>query len=104
MKWFRAARYKFNKLLARQTVLHCIGDSHVQHFKYLAREYRLPLTDMRFCIVQGATNMGLANPHSQTQAMPIFANWGNTRHFLWYPYQLGFLRNTAAGAWGTIQG
>lgn len=30
---------------------------------------------MKFCIVQGATNMGLANPHSQTQAMPIFLDY-----------------------------
>lgn len=65
------------KRLHKQTVLHCIGDSHVQNFEYLLREYLLPRTDMRFCVVQGATNMGLANPHSQTQAMPIFMDYLN---------------------------
>lgn len=76
-KYFRAAQHMFHKMLAGQVVLHCIGDSHVQSFEYLALEYLLPRTDMRFCVVQGATNLGLANPHSQTQAMPIFMNYLN---------------------------
>jgi len=77
MKYFRAAQCKFYRLTNRQTALHCIGDSHIQNFKYLSSEYLLPQTDMRFCVVQGATNMGLANPHSETQAMPIFMDYLN---------------------------
>ncbi len=77
MKYFRAAQSFFFKMTTNQTVLHCIGDSHVQNFEYMSRKYLLPRTDMRFCIVQGATNMGLANPHSQTQAMPIFKDYLN---------------------------
>jgi hypothetical protein len=76
-KYLRAAQYLFYKLANKQALLHCIGDSHVQNFEYLFREYFLPRTDMRFCVVQGATNMGLANPHSQTQAMPIFMSYLN---------------------------
>lgn len=72
MRCYRVGQHLFYKWLVGQTVLHCIGDSHVQSFEYLSREYLLPQTDMRFCVVQGATNLGLANPHSQTQAMPIF--------------------------------
>jgi len=76
-KHFRAVQYMFYRVTARQTVLHCIGDSHIQNFEFLSKEYLLPRTDMRFCVVQGATNMGLANPHSQTQAMPIFMDYLN---------------------------
>jgi hypothetical protein len=75
MKYFRVAQYMYYRATARQTVLHCIGDSHIQNFKFLSEEYLLPRTDMRFCVVQGATNMGLANPHSKTQAMPIFMDY-----------------------------
>ena len=76
-KYFRAVQYMFYRVTARQTVLHCIGDSHIQNFEFLSKEYLLPRTDMRFCVVQGATNMGLANPHSQTKAMPIFMDYLN---------------------------
>src|SRR5437868_13248582 len=75
VKYFRAVQYVFYKVTARQRVLHCIGDSHMQNFKFLSKEYLLPRTDMRFCVVQGATNMGLANPHSKTQAMPVFKGY-----------------------------
>jgi hypothetical protein len=75
IKYLRFAQYYFYSLTGRHIVLHCIGDSHIQNFEFLFREYLLPRTDMRFCIVQGATNMGLANPHSQTQAMPIFKGY-----------------------------
>jgi hypothetical protein len=76
-KYLRAVQYLFYKLAGKQAVLHCIGDSHIQNFEYLFREYLLPRTDMRFSVVQGATNMGLVNPHSQTQAMPIFMDYLN---------------------------
>lgn len=59
----------------RRAVLHCIGDSHIQNFECLARESLLQQTDLHFCIVPGATNLGLANPHSQTRAMPIFMEY-----------------------------
>lgn len=75
MKSLRSAKYKLFRLFFRPTVLHCIGDSHVRNFEYLARECLLLRTDLRFCIVQGATNLGLANPHSQTQAMPVFMDY-----------------------------
>lgn len=78
MKWMRASQRLFYRVLGEQAVLHCIGDSHVQSFEYLSRGYWLPQTDMRFCVVQGATNMGLANPHSQTQAMPVFIGYLQT--------------------------
>lgn len=54
--------------------LHVMGDSHCQVFEYMRGNSRVyPLeVDIDCCIVQGATNMGLANPHSKTQAMPIF--------------------------------
>jgi hypothetical protein len=55
-------------------VLHVMGDSHCEVFKFLAKnrqEYPLSMSSS-FSVVQGATNMGLANPHSKTQAMPIF--------------------------------
>jgi len=75
MKYFRTLKYKFYRLTGGQIVLHCIGDSHVQNFEYLSREYLLPKTNMHFCVVQGATNLGLVNPHSQTQAMPIYLDY-----------------------------
>lgn len=77
MKFLRTVQYKFYRLHRKQAVLHCIGDSHIQNFEYLLREYLLPRTDMRFCVVPGATNMGLANPHSKTHAMPIFLDYLN---------------------------
>lgn len=77
MKSLRVAKHKLYRLFFRPTVVHCIGDSHIQNFEYLARECLLPQADLHFCVVQGATNMGLANPHSQTQAMPIFMEYLN---------------------------
>lgn len=77
MKYIRMVKRLFYNITPRKAVLHCIGDSHVQNFEYLSKEYFFPRTDMRFCVVQGATNMGLANPHSQTQAMPIFMDYLN---------------------------
>lgn len=77
MKLFKAILFRLYGLIARRKVLHCIGDSHVQNFEYLAREYMLPRINFQFCTVQGASNMGLANPHSQTKAMPIFMEYLN---------------------------
>lgn len=75
MKYLRAARFEFHRLFTTQAILHCVGDSHIESFAYLAKEYLLPRTCIQFCIVQGATTMGLANPHSQTQALPIFMEY-----------------------------
>ncbi|MEI6124940.1 MAG: hypothetical protein WCQ99_00155 [Pseudomonadota bacterium] len=57
--------------------LHCLGDSHAMVFEYIAHTYTgmFRATKFKFCIVQGATNLGLANPHSQTQAFPIFKKY-----------------------------
>jgi hypothetical protein len=75
IKYSRIAKNVFYKLAGKQKVLHCIGDSHIQNFEYLSKANLLPQTDFHFCVVQGATNMGLANPHSQTKAMPIFLDY-----------------------------
>lgn len=73
----RKLRFHLNRLFARKRVLHCVGDSHVQYFEHLAKEYFFVNTRFRFCVVPGASNMGLANPHSKTQAFPIFRDYLN---------------------------
>ena len=57
------------------TTLHCIGDSHLMYFERVARENLWLHTEFKFCVVQGATATGLANPHSQTDALAIFARY-----------------------------
>ncbi|MEK6531618.1 MAG: hypothetical protein AABZ23_03885 [Deltaproteobacteria bacterium] len=52
--------------------VHCLGDSHLMVFEYIAKEGLLKHTRLQFCIVQGATAMGIPNPASKTQAGPIF--------------------------------
>lgn len=61
--------------LKRTLTIHVLGDSHVQVFEYMSRNrnvYPMRNVHIEFCKVQGATNLGLANPHSQTQSMPIY--------------------------------
>jgi hypothetical protein len=60
--------------------IHCIGDSHTAVFEYVAKSRIWWHTKFSYCIVQGATAMGLANPHSQTQALPIFQEYLQTKH------------------------
>jgi hypothetical protein len=63
-------------IFVKPVTVHVMGDSHAQVFEYMynhPQRYPLKIASMQFCIVQGATNLGLANPHSQTQAMPLYA-------------------------------
>ncbi len=55
--------------------LHCLGDSHVIMFQTVAQCHFWRRTRFAFCVVQGATVTGLANPNSQTQAYPIFQEY-----------------------------
>lgn len=55
--------------------IHCIGDSHIGIFAYIAWQYFWWHTRFKFCLVEGGTAMGLANPNSQTQALPIFTQY-----------------------------
>jgi hypothetical protein len=59
--------------------LHCIGDSHTAVFNYVEKNKNWRHTRFSYCIVQGATALGLANPHSQTQALPIFQEYLKTK-------------------------
>jgi len=45
------------------------------YFEWIARNNAWLHTELKFCVVQGATAMGLANPHSKTNALPIFAKY-----------------------------
>jgi hypothetical protein len=58
--------------------LHCLGDSHTAIFRYISRNYFWFHTRFKFCIVQGATAMGLANPKSKTNAFNIFKDYLKT--------------------------
>jgi hypothetical protein len=58
--------------LKRKRILHCFGDSHVQVFAEIGNQRLLPRTWFEVEIVGGATALGLANPNSQTRALPIF--------------------------------
>ncbi len=49
-------------------VIHCLGDSHIEVFW----QVRLPRTHFRVVSVGGATALGIANPHSRTNALLIF--------------------------------
>lgn len=61
--------------ITRAPTLHCIGDSHTYVFKHIHNARYLHHTIMKFCIVNGATTTGIANPNSQTQARPIFEKY-----------------------------
>lgn len=65
------------KVTGARTV-HCLGDSHTTLFEYIARKRFWFYTRFKFCIVEGATAMGLANPKSQTNALNIFKNYLKT--------------------------
>lgn len=57
-----------------QTV-HCLGDSHTEIFRYIAGNYLWFHTRFKFCVVQGASGMGLANPKSKTNALSVFKTY-----------------------------
>jgi hypothetical protein len=52
--------------------LHCFGDSHAKVFTEIGDRRLLPATWLDVTIVSGATALGLANPRSQTRALPSF--------------------------------
>lgn len=56
-------------------IIHVIGDSHSTLFQYIAHNFIWINTCFEFCIVQGATAIGLANPHSKTQAFNVYNNY-----------------------------
>ena len=55
--------------------IHCLGDSHTTIFDYMSRNRLWLHTQFNFCIVPGATALGLANPKSKTNALNIFQEY-----------------------------
>lgn len=71
-------RYKirdFKLWLSGTITIHCLGDSHLQSFEYTVKKNYFQHTRFKFCIVPGATAMGIPNPASKTQAGPIFKEY-----------------------------
>lgn len=52
--------------------LRCLGDSHINVMSYLAEKGLLCGIGIEVLMVPGATNMGLANPNSKTNALNLF--------------------------------
>lgn len=52
--------------------LYCFGDSHVLVFQYIKENQFLKRTNISVCHVNGATALGMVNPHSKTNALRIF--------------------------------
>lgn len=59
--------------------IHCIGDSHLASFKYVAYRRSFLRTVFKFCIVRGATASGILNPGSKTQGFNIFHAYLDSR-------------------------
>jgi hypothetical protein len=55
--------------------IHCLGDSHTSMFEYMSKNQVWIHTQFNFCIVPGATALGLANPKSKTNALTIFQKY-----------------------------
>ncbi len=55
------------------TTLHCLGDSHLRYFKWVACHQLWYNTRFNFFDVPGATAMGMANPNSKTNALKLFS-------------------------------
>lgn len=66
-----------------------IGDSHALIFNHPAWRETTPFADWDVVSVGGATLSGLTNPHSQTQAMPIFEEALHKRETDALVFQLG---------------
>jgi hypothetical protein len=62
-------------LFTNAPVIHCLGDSHLNSFEYLAGTMMLKNTRFRFCKVPGATLMGIPNKYSNTRARHIFNDY-----------------------------
>ena len=54
------------------TVIHCLGDSHIEMFGAVNRKKLLANTQITTFLVGGATALGLPNPRSHTQALTKF--------------------------------
>ncbi len=65
----------FFSLFLKQHKIHCIGDSHAEIFHFISDNYIWKRTKYDFCIVHGATALGLANPRSTTNAFHIFSKY-----------------------------
>jgi hypothetical protein len=63
------------KFIFKQRSLHILGDSHADVFRFIGRKYIWLKTDFKFCIIHGATALGLANPRSKTNAMNVFSSY-----------------------------
>lgn len=79
---YRVRKSVFDSELMRTTLeflgaktIHCLGDSHVNGFGYISREYIWLRSIFRVLKVDGATAYGLANPNSQTNALMIFREY-----------------------------
>jgi hypothetical protein len=66
---------KILKLFFEQRALHVIGDSHADAFRFVDARYIWLKTNFKFCIVHGASALGLANPRSKTNAMNVFSSY-----------------------------
>ncbi len=74
--WLRYALHRAHNgyLHARRGLtLNCLGDSHNTVFHNVQRARLIPDVFIRCTTIVGATVLGLANPRSKTNAMPIFA-------------------------------
>lgn len=67
-------RSQFLRSIGVDTI-HCLGDSHTEIFRYIANNYNWQFTRFEYCIVHGASAMGLANPKSRTNALAIFNDY-----------------------------
>ena len=57
------------------TTLHCIGDSHLRYFQWVACHHIWYNTRFDFFEVPGATAMGMVNPNSKTNALKLFSEY-----------------------------
>ncbi len=55
--------------------VHCIGDSHLRYFDWVARHALWLNTRYEIFMVPGATAMGMANPNSRTNALQSFSEY-----------------------------
>ncbi len=53
-------------------IIHAYGDSHARVFAKIKNLDLLSRTLLTSCVIDGATALGMANPNSNTNAMPIF--------------------------------
>lgn len=63
----------FGKSRKKHTV-YALGDSHVQVFDYINKEYARSEYIFQITRVDGATALGMVNPNSKTNALEIFEN------------------------------